>query len=142
MILRRATPLALFAVLGFAASAGADPPDSFRASGTWSLGLQGSHLEGVRSGHASPGGAFTGVFSGKWVNGGGFGVATLDFGNGNTLDYSWEVVLDPATGLLLGTEVVLGGTGRYAGASGTWSSVGVITGDGVGTFEYSGTLTY
>jgi hypothetical protein len=123
-------------------SVSADPPNSFQASGTWAVSLRGSHLEGVRSGHAGPGGSFTGVFSGKWVNGSGFGVATLDFGNGDTLNYTWEVATDLASGLLIGTEVVTGGTGRFEGASGTWSSVGVPTGPGVGTFEYVGTLSY
>lgn len=130
------------AALVFARPLSADPPDAFRANGTWAVSLKGSHLEGVRSGIASPGGPFTGVFSGKWVNGAGFGVATLDFGNGDTLSYTWEVAVDPATGLLIGTEVVTGGTGRLEGASGEWSSVGVPTGPGTGTFKYVGTLSY
>ena len=138
----RLAPVVGLALLGIVGPAAGDPPDSFRASGTWALSLHGSHLEGTRTGLARPGGPFTGVFSGKWVNGEGAGTATLDFGNGDTLTYTWEVALDPATGRLLGTEVVTGGTGRLAGASGTWSSVGVITGDGTGTFEYVGTLSY
>jgi hypothetical protein len=132
----------MLAVLCTARPAAADPPDSFQASGTWAVSLQGSHLEGIRSGHAGPGGSFTGVFSGKWVNGSGFGVATLDFGNGDTLSYTWEVAVDPTSGLLFGTEVVTGGTGRFEGASGIWSSVAVPTGPGMGTFEYVGSLSY
>jgi hypothetical protein len=139
---RRLAMVVGLALLGVARPVSADPPDSFRASGTWAISLQGSHLEGIRSGHASPGGPFIGVFSGKWVNGSGSGVATLDFGNGDTLSYTWKVAVDPATGLLFGTEVVTGGTGRLEGASGTWSSVGVPTGAGMGTFEYVGTLSY
>ena len=82
------------------------------------------------------------MFSGKEVgNGSGTGVGMLDFGHGDTLTYVYKVQFD-ATGLLLGTEVVTGGTGRFAGASGTWSSVGVPAGDGTGTFEYVGTLSY
>jgi hypothetical protein len=123
-------------------STGADQTHAFHASGTWAISIKGSHLEGTRSGLASPGGPFTGVFSGKWVNGSGAGVGMLDFGHGDTLTYDWQVKLDDATGLLLGTEVVTGGTGKFAGASGIWSSVGVPAGDGTGTFEYVGTLSY
>ncbi len=115
----------------------------FRASGTWAVSLHGSHLEGTRSGLASPGGPFVGVFSGKQTgNGRASGVGMLDFGGGDTLTYVWQVEFDAATGLLLGSGVVSGGTGRLEDASGSWSSIGVPTGDGTGTFEYAGTLSY
>src|SRR5262245_24133765 len=139
---RRTALVAALAALALAWPVSADETHDFRASGTWAVSIQGSHLEGTRSGRASPGGPFTGVFSGKWVNGRGAGVAMLDFGHGDTLNYEWQVEIDAETGLLLGTEVVTGGTGRLAGASGTWSSVGVPAGDGTGTFEYVGTLSY
>src|SRR5262245_26748331 len=130
------------AVLGFAGPLPAARAGEFRASGTWAITIEGSHLEGTRSGRARPGGPFTGVFSGKWVNDSGVGVGMLDFGQGDTLTYEWQVDFDEETGLLLGTGVVTGGTGKFAGASGTWSSIGVPAGDGTGTFEYDGTLSH
>jgi hypothetical protein len=130
------------AALGLAGTAPAARAEDFRASGTWAISVQDKHLEGTRSGRAKPGGKFVGVFSGKWANDRGHGVGMLDFGKGTTLFYTWKVALDPETGLLIGTEAVIGGTGRFEGARGEWSSVGVPAGDGTGTFEYVGTLMY
>jgi len=116
----------------------------FHAWGSWAIVSQkGSNYDAVRSGTASPGGKFDGVFSGKWFKDHGAGVAMLDFGNGDTLAYEHYVEVDPATGLLIGFEIVTGGTGKFEGATGLWQSVGVY-GEipGTGTFEYVGTLTY
>lgn len=127
------------ATLGLDVIASVAEAGDFHASGTYVVSQHGSHLEGTRLGRASPGGPFVGMFSGQWVafNRGG-GVGLLDFGRGDTLTYEWEASFDEATGLLLGTWTITGGTGRLSGATGSGISIATASGE----FEYLGTLSY
>jgi hypothetical protein len=135
-------PAVVLVLLGFAARAAA-ASDRFEVKGSFLItSVQGSNTTVDVSGQASPGGSFTGSFSGKqFKNGDVRGTVTLDFGGGNTLTYFQDLVNDPATGQIDGTYVITGGTGRYAGATGSGRTTIFPAGNGVGTFTVSGTLS-
>ena len=131
------------ALLGAVASTASAASDNFRVRGSYVVtSVQGSNTTVAVSGQASPGGSFTGNFSGKqFSNGDVRGTVTLDFGGGNTLTYFQELENDPATGQIVGTYVITGGTGRFAGATGSGSTTISPAGDGTGRFTVSGTLS-
>jgi len=76
-----------------------------------------------------------------------FGVGTFEAANGDTVVVSFEntgcadLLGSGAAGPLVGTQTVIGGTGRFAGATGSTVVTGVGQGD---TFylEAVGTITY
>jgi hypothetical protein len=137
------TALALLALATSATPAAAATSNKFRLSGTFLItSVQGSNTTVDLSGRASPGGQFTGQFTGKqFQNGDVRGDVTLDFGGGDTLTYAQELEFDEATNTIVGTYVITGGTGRYAGATGSGDTTIFPAGNGVGTFTLSGTLS-
>src|SRR5262249_22682166 len=103
---RRIALIVALAVLGLAwtASAAQAADTKFHASSTCQIvASKGTHTETTGSGHASPGGAFVVTILIHQVgNGDASGVATLDFGNGDTLTFYHEVEWMPEIGLLIG----------------------------------------
>ena len=107
--------------------------------------VQGSNSTVEFVGHASPGGRFTGTSVGHQAPGNGnvfHHVTTWDFGRGDTLTFVVEMQFDEATGLLVGTYEVTGGTGKLADASGGGSFIAAPAGDGTGQTYLSGTLSF
>jgi hypothetical protein len=93
-------------------------------------------------GRAKPGGNFDGTFVGKEdgsvkVR----GVHTCDFGGGDTLTIELNFEFDETAGLFVGTYVITGGTGQLAEASGEGDFL-AEGGDGQGTYEMVGTISY
>ena len=140
---RRLVPVVVLALLAVARPAPAAAADcDFRLRGTFVVtSQQGTHQEVALSGRASPGGAFTGTFTGKQLgNNDVVGEVTLDFGGGDTLTYHQELEFDEETGLIVGTYEVTGGTGRYEGATGSGTTTIDPAGGRTGTFELEGTV--
>ena len=144
---RRIAPVV--ALLGLAAlAAQAADTRKFKASGTFQMDFDASH--GTRifftaEGNASPGGSFDATGYGhdnrgnsyEWV------VLTLDFGNGNTLTLFIEDYLTSFDPLQrTGSYVITAGTGNFEGASGSGTFTGNPAGNGTGTFDLDGTISY
>src|SRR4051794_36432613 len=142
---RRPTFVVVLALLAVVcpAWAGAASADAFHLSGTYVITSQkGTHQEVALTGTATPGGDFTGVALAKQTADGDVkGKVILDFGNGDTLTYQQELTYDPASGLIVGTYRIIGGTGALHGASGSGTTSIDPTGDGTGTFKLDGTLS-
>lgn len=123
-----------------AAARAADTP--FQASGTFQVvSSQGTHYVITGEGHASPGGSFDTAIS-THVNNGNLdesGVQMLDFGNGDTLTLSFENLWYPDLGERVGPYLITGGTGRFAGASGSGTLTGVPN---TGQFYLEGTISW
>ena len=143
---RRFVPVVALVLLSLALPASADKAadgcEELRLSGDFVVtSQQGTRQEVALSGRASPGGSFTGVFTGKQLgNNDVIGDVTLDFGGGDTLTYHQELEFDEETGVIVGTFEITGGTGRFEGASGSGTTSIDPAGGGTGTFELEGTL--
>ncbi len=142
---QRIAPIVAVVLLGLAWTASAAQAGTkFQASCDWQIiASKGTHQDLIGSGNSSPGGSFTTAFSVQQVgNGDASGFVTLDFANGDTLTYYQEGEWNPEAGLLIGTYVFTGGTGRFEGASGS----GILTvdpaGDGTGVFWLDGTISF
>jgi hypothetical protein len=139
------------ALLGLAWTAAvAQAADSkFQASGEFQVvASNGSHFFFEGEGQAGPGGRFTTTVEAhdNFGNLHETGVQTLDFGNGDTLTISFEDDWVPDTaypfgGYRVGPYVVVAGTGRLAGASGSGTLTGIPNGDGTGKFDLNGTIS-
>jgi hypothetical protein len=144
---RRIVPVVVYALTVLAIAMSATPAaaasDKFRITGSFVIAsVQGANTTVDLSGRAAPGGQFTGQFTGKqFRNGDVRGNVTLDFGGGNTLTYAQELEFDAASNTIIGTYVITGGTGRFAGATGSGDTTIFPAGNGVGTFTLSGTLS-
>jgi hypothetical protein len=142
----RVSSVVILTLLGLAwtATAAQATETKFQASATFQLvSYQGTHGVFTGQGRASPGGSFTMVVETHANNGNGdeTAVATLDFGHGDTLTIYSEDVWLPDIGQRKGSYVITGGTGRFAGASGTGTFIGVPAGDGTGVVSYDGTIS-
>ncbi len=139
---RRMALVVALAALVLAGPVSAVQAGPFHASGTFvSTFNHGNDFAGIHSGRARPGGPFTGTVAGQYHGGEYIGVATWDFGGGDTLTFEWQLEFDK-TGLGVGTYVFTGGTGRLADASGSGSFIFETTGDGTGEFALDGTLSH
>jgi hypothetical protein len=117
-------------------------PVPFHASGTDEITfIHGNQGEGTSRGVAQPGGRFTGVWSATQKGFSASGVETWDFGGGHTLTWFWEAQSDK-NHVSVGTFVVIGGTGRFDGASGSADYLRIGHGDGTGEFVLEGALSY
>jgi hypothetical protein len=144
--------IAALASLGLAwtSSAARAEDAAFRATVKFELvSWQGTHYSFDGAGHARSYGSFDAEVESQANNGNGdeTSVATLDFGWGDTLTISSEDAWvpdpkKPAGGYRAGTYVITGGTGRFAGASGTGTFTGVPNGDGTGVIDYDGTISW
>ena len=136
--------LALASLLAAARTADAATVRNFRLKGDYLIVVQqGTQRVVDVAGRSSPGGSFTGQFVGKqFHNADVAGTVTLDYGGGNTLTYYQELSWDPSVELLVGTYTITGGTGRFAGATGSGYNAIVGAVDSVGTFELRGTISY
>lgn len=143
---RRIAVVAALTVLGLGVSASAVQAGDFQVKGTFvPTAIQGNSFELSLDGNASPGGKFAGTFLGKAKQQGNiqYGVGVMDFGGGDTLTIFVYVEYDAATGLLIGTYEITGGTGKLANASGSGGSVWLPAALGeTSTFEFGGTLSF
>ncbi len=143
---RRIASVITLALLGLvwmtAVAQAADTPFSVR--GTFQIvSIQGMNLVATGEGHASPGGSFdTTVSVHDKGNGYESGVQTLDFGKGDTLTLYIEDQWYPDLRERIGPYVITGGTGKFAGASGSGTFNGFPAGDGTGEFYLDGTISW
>jgi hypothetical protein len=143
-------PIAL--VLGLLTAFGLAGPvrdaraDLFELSGTYvGTDHHANRYSGVLRGAAEPGGAFVGTFRNKVTDHGHLvGTQTYAFADGSTLTLEVDEHFDPTSGEWVGTYVITGGTGRFAGASG--SGLASATPDPIdgntGTIALSGTISF
>ncbi len=130
---------ALLALALVAAEVQAAP---FRAGGTdETTFFQGKVIEGISSGRSQPGGPFAGVWSGELKGFTASGVETWDFGAGHTL--TWFFLVEPGAGVTasVGIYVIIEGTGRFEGASGSADYFRIGHGDGTGEWILEGTIS-
>jgi hypothetical protein len=133
--------MALFGTIGPAA-AQADP---FHASGSYvETSFKGNIAQGTLDGRAAPGGAFIGKFREKVIDGGSVldGVATLDFGNGDTLTFDYLLVFDSTKGRYLGVWMIQEGTGTLEGATGGGDMAAMPNSSQAHLFWLDGDLTW
>ncbi len=137
--LAQAVTAALLALALVAAEVQAAP---FQASGTDATTFfQGKRIEGTSSGRSQPGGTFAGVWSGELKGHTASGVETWDFGAGHTL--TWFFLVEPGAGVTasVGVYVIIDGTGRFEGASGSADYFRIGHGDGTGEWILEGTIS-
>jgi hypothetical protein len=143
---RIALTLGLLSAFGLAGAGPAARADSFEVSGTY---VQTDHhanrYSGVLSGSAEPGGAFVGTYQNKGTDHDHLvGTQTYVFADGSTLTLKIVEDKDPTSGEWVGTYVITGGTGSFAGASG--SGLASATPDPIdgntGTIDLSGTISF
>jgi len=117
--------------------------------GTGAFPIDDTHIlfTGALSGHATHLGRFTGeteyvvdVTTGTFETS-----TTLVAANGDQLFSSGSAVFTPIGGTptgSIGWFEFTGGTGRFARASGSGAFIGVITGEGMGSLEADGVISY
>jgi len=103
-------------------------------------GNEGNVYEGVlRDGRARPGGRFTATFVSEIGEGGLDGSNVIQFGGPHTLRLAFHYDFTATGGA--GVFVVVGGTGRFANASGSGATWFEDNGDGTGNVVFAGTLS-
>jgi len=138
---RRIPVIVALTVAGLVWPAAALQAGDFRVSGTDETTFtKGNQGEGISAGLAQPGGQFTGVWSGRFKGYTISGVESWDFGGGHTLTWFFEIEYSNKNLISTGAYVVIDGTGRFAGASGSADYVRMGHGDGTGEFVLEGTL--
>lgn len=119
----------------------------FRAGGDFTIISVEDHVGHVIvTGASEPGGSFEGAlverYSGNLHKIGNIhkirGAGVFDYGGGHTLTFDYELDFDAATNLDEGPVIITGGTGAFAGASG--SGILVADHDLAGQFELLGTI--
>lgn len=150
--------LALLAALTMAfvaLPASASHPKQFRANFTTQftsvVAFPIVHISVTGEGHALHMGRTTAVTTNQMVNlltGAGTATYTLTAANGDTvvLEFVVATIFLPSGATFAGTYIVTGGTGRFAGATGSGSASGSATftgpSNGVGSFAVDGTISY
>src|SRR3954470_15601507 len=122
MSLRRtALALGLLAAFSLASPVSVARADSFEVSGTYTTtDHHANRYSGTLSGTAGPGGAFIGTFEDKVTDHDRLrGTQTYVFADGSTLTLEFDEDFDEASGGWVGTYEITGGTGMFAGASGS-----------------------
>lgn len=140
---RRIALIVALALLGLAWPASATQTVKFQASGTFARqSVQGSNIVVANTGVASPGGKFSGTFVGRETPGNGVrGVCTWNFGPSDSVTFDQVMQFNQTTRRYEGTYVITGGTGKFAGASGSGVFLSVPAGNGTGTIEVAGTIS-
>ena len=129
-------------LVGFLFPAATLLAEDFRASGSDAITASyRNQRDGVVDGRAQPGGRFTGAWTGQFKGYAVIGVETWNFGGGDTLTWAFVIRYSNKNLISTGTYVVIDGTGRYAGASGSADYLRTGNGDGTGEFLLEGTLT-
>jgi hypothetical protein len=146
--LRRIAPVSgLLAASGLAGPVSAARADSFEVSGTYTTtDHHANRYSGTLGGIAGPGGAFIGTFEDKVTDHQHLtGTQTYLFADGSTLTLEFDERFDEAAGEWVGTYEITGGTGRFAGASGSGlasATPDAATNGNTGTIALSGTISY
>jgi hypothetical protein len=141
-----ALTLGLLAAFGIAGPVSAARADSFEVSGTYTnTDHHANRHSGILSGTAEPGGAFIGIYEDKESDHGRLrGTQTFVFADGSTLTLEFDEDFDEASGGWLGTYEITGGTGMFAGASGSGfasATPDAATDGDTGTIALSGTIS-
>jgi len=144
---RLAVVLGLLSAPGLAGAVPAARVDSFEVSGTYAItDHHANRYSGTLSGTAVPGGAFVGTFENKVTDHQRLrGTQTYHFTDGSTLTLKFDEDFDAASGQWIGTYEITGGTGMFAGASGTGlasATPDAATNGNTGTIALSGTISF
>jgi hypothetical protein len=148
LFLRRiALALGLLAASGLAGPVSATRADSFEVSGTYTTtDHHANRFSGTLGGIAGQGGAFIGTFEDKVTDHQRLtGTQTYLFADGSTLTLKFDERFDEAAGEWVGTYEITGGTGRFAGASGSGAASAThdaATDGNTGTIALSGTISF
>ena len=125
---RFAVALAALGVFALAAPRAAAQEVPFHVEGTFTFSVKGNRVEASGDGYAAPGGSFTfhdvvrAEYGGREIA----GTLTLEFANGSTLSIYYHAPVSSDL-VVEGPYWVVGGTGRFAGASGSgtiWYPIG------------------
>ena len=120
--------VAALGVFALAAPRAAAQEVPFHVEGTFTFSVKGNRVEASGDGHAAPGGSFTFHDEVRVEHGGReiAGTLTLEFANGSTLSIYYEAPVSSDL-VVEGPYWVVGGTGRFEGASGSgtiWYPIG------------------
>ena len=136
----------LLTAFGLAGPVRAARADSFEVSGTYvGTDHHANRYSGALIGSAEPGGAFVGTYQNKETSHDHLvGTQTYVFADGSTLTLKIVEDKDPTSGEWVGTYVITGGTGSFAGASGSGlaSATPDATDGNTGTIALSGTISF
>jgi hypothetical protein len=137
---KMALALAVLILFGVTDLLPAARAETFRASGTFTISSKhGNTIQGAFRGKSTPGGSFTGNFSLRDTVSQITGDVTFVYSDGSTLSFCYTVQLNHARDRYEGTFQLMGGTGPFAGATGS-GSIGYDRGDSE-PFTMSGSLS-
>jgi len=139
--LRRLALALVAAVLALAPTTARAKEHEWVATASYAFtGNEGNVYEGVLDdGLAKPGGRFTATFVTEISEGGIDGSNVIQFGGPHTLKLAFHYDFTETGGA--GVYVVIGGTGRFANATGSGVTSFEDNGDGTGTVIFAGTLS-
>ena len=122
--------LAVLGLFALSAPRAAATDRPFHVEGTFTFVAKGNNADVSGSGHAEPGGPFVFEDSVRGRDEHGVkmveGTVTLVFASGSTLSFYYEAPIDE-NNVVMGPYWVIGGTGRFEGASGygtIWYPIG------------------